>query len=167
MIQRFIVQHKLFDAFASSAVATLRVTSVVDDLGEVSIRACFLRLGGINDTHVHVESEICVPVDLRTGRLYNEGYLADWIAVEEHPDSRTRFSGLSIPAYSECISTVLTLHKRIPFARCIGWDLTIDADGCVQVMEWNAEHNDVKFSEATQGPCFSDLRWERLHSFHD
>jgi hypothetical protein len=29
-------------------------------------------------------------------------------------------------------------------------------------MEWNGEHNDVKSSEATQGPCFSDLNWERL-----
>jgi hypothetical protein len=29
-------------------------------------------------------------------------------------------------------------------------------------MEWNAEHNDIKFSEATQGPCFADLRWDRL-----
>ena len=49
-----------------------------------------------------------------------------------------------------------------PYARCVGWDVTVDADEKVMLMEWNAEHNDVKFSEATQGPCFSDLNWERL-----
>jgi hypothetical protein len=29
-------------------------------------------------------------------------------------------------------------------------------------MEWNGTYNDIKFSEATQGPCFADLGWERL-----
>jgi hypothetical protein len=50
----------------------------------------------------------------------------------------------------------------VPYARCVGWDLTVDSDEQVMVMEWNAEHNDVKFSEATQGPCFADLDWQRL-----
>lgn len=27
-------------------------------------------------------------------------------------------------------------------------------------MEWNASHNDIKFSEATQGRCFADPRWD-------
>jgi hypothetical protein len=68
----------------------------------------------------------------------------------------------SIPAFSKCVVTVLDLHKKIPFARCVGWDVTVDVDENVQVMEWNGGHNDVKFSEATQGPCLSDLKWERL-----
>ena len=104
VIQKFITQHRVFNAFASKPVATLRLT----------------------------------------------------------PDSGVRFSGVKIPAFAQCVATVLDLHQRIPFARCIGWDVTVDADENVQVMEWNGEHNDVKFSEATQGPCFSDLKWERL-----
>ena len=32
----------------------------------------------------------------------------------------------------------------------------------IQLMEWNGTYNDIKFSEATQGPCFADLGWERL-----
>jgi hypothetical protein len=31
----------------------------------------------------------------------------------------------------------------------------------VQVMEWNGFHNDIKFSEATQGPCFADLGFQK------
>jgi hypothetical protein len=88
--------------------------------------------------------------------------MSDWAATEEHPDSRIPFSGVTVPAFRQCVATVLELHKKIPFARCVGWDITVDADDNVQVMEWNGEHNDVKFSEATQGPCFSDLKWERL-----
>jgi hypothetical protein len=162
VIQRFIVQHGLFKNFASKSVATLRLTTVVDDAGTVSVRACYLRLGRAEDTHVQADREICVPVNLPSGELCREGYLSNWGAVEEHPDSRARFSGVKIPAFSKCIDTVLDLHKKIPFARCVGWDVTVDVDENVQVMEWNGEHNDVKFSEATQGPCFSDLKWEQL-----
>ncbi|WP_434115906.1 sugar-transfer associated ATP-grasp domain-containing protein [Paraburkholderia caffeinilytica] len=162
VIQRFITQHRVFNAFASKPVATLRFTTVVDNAGDISIRACFLRLGRAEDTHVQSDRDICVPVDLATGELGREGYMNDWGATEAHPDSGVRFSGVKIPAFAQCIATVLDLHRKIPFARCIGWDVTVDADENVQVMEWNGEHNDVKFSEATQGPCFSDLKWERL-----
>lgn len=50
--------------------------------------------------------------------------------------------------------------------RCIGWDVTLDDQENVRIMdmEWNAGHNDIKFSEATQGPCFSDLHREWLKS---
>jgi hypothetical protein len=162
VFQKFITQHHVFDAFASKPVATLRFTTVVDDAGGISIRACFFRLGRAEDTHVQSDHDICVPVDLTTGELAREGYMSDWGAIEAHPDSGVRFCGVKIPAFAQCAAMVLDLHRKIPFARCIGWDVTVDADEHVQVMEWNGEHNDVKFSEATQGPCFSDLKWERL-----
>jgi hypothetical protein len=162
VIQTFIDQHPIFKAFASKPVATLRFTTVVDDSGRISIRACYLRLGRAADTHVLSDREICVAVKLDTGELCDEGYMNDWSGVQVHPDSGVRFAGLRIPQFEQCKATVLRLHRRIPFARCIGWDLTVDANERVQVMEWNGEHNDVKFSEATQGPCFSDLKWERL-----
>lgn len=162
VMQRFIIQHRSFNEFASKSVATLRFTTVVDDRGGISVRACFLRLGRAEDTHIQTDREICVPVNLSTGELCRVGYLSNWVDIEEHPDSRVRFAGVKIPAFSKCVLTVLELHKKIPFARCVGWDVTVDVDENVQVMEWNGEHNDVKFSEATQGPCFSDLKWERL-----
>ncbi len=162
VMQKFIKQHPVFEAFASKAVATLRFTSVVDDDGKISIRACFLRLGRADDTHVVSAHDVCVPVDLETGVLGQKGYMTDWGATQAHPDSQVQFSGVKMPSFVQCVATVLDLHKKIPFARCIGWDLTVDSDDNVQVMEWNGEHNDVKFSEATQGPCFSDLKWERL-----
>jgi len=162
VIQKFVVQHPVFNAFASRSVATLRFTTVVDDAGHISIRACFLRLGRAEDTHVRTVHEVCVPVNLASGELCREGYLSDWGATQEHPDSKARFAGVVVPAFAQCVATVLGLHKQIPFARCVGWDVTVDADCHVQVLEWNGEHNDVKFSEATQGPCFSDLNWERL-----
>jgi hypothetical protein len=162
VLQRFIHQHEVFGRFQSKAVATVRFTTVVDDAGVVSLRACFVRLGRAADAYIRPDSEICVPVDLKSGVLFGRGYLADFTSVEAHPDSHVSFAGVSLPAYAKCVDKVIELHAKAPYARCVGWDVTVDADENVMIMEWNAEHNDVKFSEATQGPCFSDLKWERL-----
>jgi hypothetical protein len=48
----------------------------------------------------------------------------------------------------------------VPFTSIIGWDVAVDENHNVKVMEWNGDHNDIKFSEATQGACFSDRGWE-------
>jgi hypothetical protein len=57
------------------------------------------------------------------------------------------------------VSKVIELHAKGPYARGGGWDVSVDADEKIMVMEWNAEHNDVNPSEATQGLCFP----ARLH----
>lgn len=162
VFQACIVQHDMLARFAPRSVATLRITTAVNDDGVASVRACYLRLGRDADTHVQSSSHVRVAVDCATGELVEHGYLPDWTIVREHPDSRIRFAGVTIPAFGKSLATVLELHRKVPYARCVGWDVAIGDDESVKLMEWNAEHNDIKFSEATQGPCFADLRWDRL-----
>ena len=103
-----------------------------------------------------------VPVDLQSGALDAQGYLPTWLTIDRHPDTHVAFAKKIIPCFGSCLSTVLELHKLMPYARCIGWDLIVDKQQSIKVMEWNGNHNDIKFSEATQGPCFSDLGWEKI-----
>lgn len=162
VLQEYIHQHSFFQDIIQSSVATLRITSVINDEGVISVRACYLRVGRSSDTHVKSMSHIRVPVSITTGALDTFGYTTDWIPIEKHPDTNYIFKNKQVPNFNKCIETVLDLHKRIPFARTVGWDVIIDINEKVQVMEWNGSHNDIKFSEATQGPCFSDLGWEKL-----
>jgi len=162
LFQGFIEQHGLFAKFAKDSVATIRITTVFQDNGEVSVRACYLRLGDANDTHVQSKSHIRVPIDLETGAFSGVGYTPEWIEIKAHPTSKIEFAGHYIPSFRNCRDTVTELHKKVPYARCIGWDITVDYEDKVKLIEWNAEHNDIKFSEATQGPCFADLGWEQL-----
>jgi hypothetical protein len=50
----------------------------------------------------------------------------------------------------------------VPHLSIIGWDTTIARDGSVKLFEWNGGHCDIKFSEATVGPCLTGLNWESL-----
>lgn len=162
VLQKYIKQHSFFQDIVPNSVATLRITSVIDDNGLVSVRACYLRVGRSADTHVMSSSHIRISVDLSTGLLDKFGYTTGWIQTESHPDTNFVFGNKQIPNFKECIETAINLHKMVPFARAIGWDMIVDVNNDVQVMEWNGNHNDIKFSEATQGPCFSDLGWEKL-----
>ncbi len=162
VFQDYIDQHQFFKEYMPSSVATLRITTIIDECGNASFRACYLRLGRSVDTHVKASSLIRISVNLKTGELDALGYLTTWLTVDKHPDTDIAFAGRRIPNFDNCVSTALELHRLIPYVRCIGWDMVVDKDNDVKVMEWNSGHNDIKFSEATQGPCFSDLGWERL-----
>lgn len=162
VIQRYIDQHPFFQDISPNSVATIRITSVINNHGEVSINACYLRVGRNFDTHVKSSSHIRIPVNLTTGALDEHGYSTKWLQIKEHPDTKFIFHHKKIPHFEKFLSTAIELHKMAPFAICIGWDMIIDTHNDIQIMEWNGAHNDIKFSEATQGPCFSNLGWEKL-----
>jgi len=158
-LQKFIEQHSFFDEYKSQAIANIRITTVITNDGNPSLRASYLRLGRANDTHIQSNSHIRVPIELYSGNLHSEGYLANWKKITNHPDSKIDFTNKTIPYYKNCIHLVLELHKKMPMVRSIGWDVVVDRENHPTIMEWNGYGNDIKFSEATQGPCFKDLNW--------
>jgi len=162
VFQKYINQHDFFKELMPNSVATLRLTSVVEDDGSVSCRAAYLRMGRNEDTHVKSATAVKVPIDLKTGKLYEKGYLTDWRSIDRHPDTNTLFAGKEMPKFHECVSYVIKTHQEVSYCRSIGWDLIVDNNEEIQLMEWNGTCNDIKFSEATQGPCFADLGWEKL-----
>jgi hypothetical protein len=162
VFQEFINQHPFFEELMPTSVATIRITTVLKNDGNASVRACYLRIGRNVDTHVKSSSHIRVPINIDNRELNPMGYLTNWNTTEKHPDTDFIFAKKEIPCLNECFSSALQLHKSLPHVRCIGWDMIINQDNEVKVMEWNGFHNDIKFSEATQGPCFGDLGWEKL-----
>lgn len=161
VFQRIINQHPFFDALFPHPGATIRMTTVIDTFGKAAVRTAYLRLGrtssGIDTSYVKSSSAIRVAIDIKTGELFTTGYLANWKSTEFHPDTGKYFKGLIIPSFKKACLEVQELHENYPFVQCIGWDISINSDCEVEVMEWNAEHNDIKFSEAMHGPCFTDL----------
>lgn len=85
-----------------------------------------------------------------------------WLDCTAHPTSGEPFAGKAIPAFDKCLRTVIAHHRRIPFVGAVGWDVTVDPSEEVFILEWNGYHNGIGFSEATEGPCFTGLDWERF-----
>ena len=162
VIQTRITQHPIFDTFVPRGAVTLRLTTVRELDATFHVRAAYLRIPYGNHKFVRSASSARVAVDLSSGALADSGYLSDWTAVIRHPESDTPFSGLSIPGFSDAVRVCQDLHATVPQVGCIGWDVILDGKSGAWILEWNADHNDVKFSEAVTGPCFRNLNWERL-----
>lgn len=159
VLQSYIMQHAFFTEFHLTSTATIRMTTVIDSNGNPSLRASYLRLGRNNDTHIISDSHIRIPINNSSGKLHEVGYLANWQSIDHHPDSKIFFLNKIIPNFDDCIRLVLHLHEQLVMVRAIGWDLTVNQQGDPVLMEWNGYSNDIKFSEATLGPCFKDLGW--------
>ncbi|PAU74736.1 sugar-transfer associated ATP-grasp domain-containing protein [Halomonas salipaludis] len=162
VFQRPVIQHQIFDALTPNSTATLRLTTAKLPDGSVELRAADLRLGRANDRYVRAVSEIRVPVEMATGVLWSRGFMPDWRQVESHPDTGTSFSNIQIPGFHQAAAMCCRLHQGFPHLGCIGWDIAIDRKEDAKIMEWNARHNSIVFSEATTGPSFKWLGWESL-----
>lgn len=162
VFQSPIKQHAFFAAISAGSTATLRITTARELDGEVAVKAAYLRVGRAADDIVRCRSHVRVAVDIQTGALNDVAYTHDWRRISEHPDSQFHFAGHAIPHFSEAAESCRSLHASCPHMLCIGWDVCIDQDSRTKIMEWNARYNDIKFSEATTGPCFRGLGWEGL-----
>ena len=162
VFQKYIRQHGFFEEILPNIVATLRLTSVINNKGEASCRSAFLRLGRQDSTHCKWATDTKIPVDLKTGKLYEKGYSLEMKSTNCHPDTKVFFKGKIIPKFEECLNYVEKTHKTVSYCRMVGWDLIVNENEEIQLMEWNGYFNDITFAEATQGPCFADMGWEKI-----
>lgn len=159
IFQKIIDQHKFFNDILPVPGATIRIVTALDNHGKASVRSAYLRLARLNDISTHVQSDtnIKVAVDIDNGKLSSTGYLPNWSTVQSHPDTKVAFSELAIPEFLKACTKVESLHNRFPFISMVGWDVSINSNNDVEIMEWNTGTNAIDFHEAMHGPCFKDL----------
>jgi len=166
VFQPHVRQHEELAAFGGAAVATLRLTTVIEPDGRAGLRAAFIRFGRAGEDHVASATHVCASVDLDSGEMPESGLLPSWLPVDRHPDTGVAFAGRKVPGFAACAKLAIELQEKVPFLPCVGWDFAIDRQGVPVLLEWNGGHNGIKFSEATAGPCFAGLGWEALGRAH-
>jgi len=164
VLQTPIIQSKFFDEIIEDNVATLRILTYKDNDNEIKFAASFLRLGRKDEDIVQAKSSVKVPIIDENGTL-NAFANADsnWRRYYEHPDTGYKFEGNKIPYFKNAVNDCVDIHKRIPHVSIIAWDVSITDDGETRIIEWNAKHPGIKFTEASIGPTFKNLGWENLH----
>lgn len=163
VIQESIRQAKWFEEILRDSVATIRITTVKEPNGTFVMRAAYLRVGRSGSDIVQSSNAIRIPIIDRNGALGDFGADPDWRRHYKHPDSGFVFSGKTIPYFDCAVSVCERLHGRLPHCGIIGWDVAITNSGETKIMEWNARHPDITFSEASTGPNFRSLGWEKMH----
>lgn len=162
VVQPEIRQHCFLNNIVSGSVATVRITTVKSSGSLAEKRAAYLRVARSADKLVHSRSALQIPIVDEAGTLGDYAQFPDWSICRAHPDTGFKFGGAVVPEFRQAVSFCTKLHDSIPHITIIGWDIAIGAGGDPVLMEWNADHPGIKFSEAATGPCFLGLGWERL-----
>jgi Sugar-transfer associated ATP-grasp len=164
VIQTAIHQHEYFDQFKIGSVATIRITTVKEPDGVFSMRAANLRFGLDIAEWIESTRRMLIAITNEDGDLDAYGYDSNWKKTLVHPDTHVPFANKRIPHFNLALETCLKLHSQVPHFGVIGWDLTIDKDNKVKLIEWNTAHSGISFNEGTVGPCFLGLNWEKLRN---
>lgn len=161
VIQSPIEQHAFFEEMISGSVATIRITTVKNKAGAIEHRAAYLRLGRKDTSWVQSDNSVRVAIVSGSGELDCFAYTQEWRRWLTHPDTGFSFENKRIPKFNEAIEACIQLHRTVPHFGIIGWDLTVNDNDEIKILEWNSDHCDIKFSEACTGPCFLGLDWEK------
>lgn len=156
LVQRAVVQHPALARLNESSVNTIRLVTLLFQ-GKPYILSSILRVGGPGSAVDNIGSggyQCNIGPD---GKLLKDvftrrnGYVE---YVEENADG-LRFEGYPIPSFDKAQEFVRTQACRAPHLRLIAWDLSIDEDGDVVLIEFNASMPGQ--NQRTCGPTFGEL----------
>lgn len=163
----FVVQEKIeqsaeLAALNETSVNTFRVMSYICQ-GKINVCPLALRLGRNNADKDNIHyGGVCVGVK-PDGTLRKQAFAEYGEAFSAHPDSGVVFEGYKIPCTEKLADTAKRLHARVPYLGIISWDLTLDKNGVVTLIEMNTDGQSAWFPQMVNGqPLFGEDTPEML-----
>lgn len=121
--ERVLVNDEEMAKFHPKSLNTIRVSTVMDNTGEVHILAATLRTGsGDNYVDNGHSGGIYAAIDTEQGVICTDGFNNTGTVFEFHPDSDVRFKGTQIPEWDNLLNLVKEVSRITKKLRYIGWD---------------------------------------------
>lgn len=156
IIQPFINQHDFFEKFNADSINTVRIFTYRSvKSNNVTLLHSLLRVGR-KGSHVDNQASGGFSCGINEkGKLNN-------FAVNKYGE---RFNYLNdidlnqeiiVPFYSEMIQLTTSLAKNNRYARLLGFDVYVDANNAVRLIEINNLNNEINFYQMNNGSLFGD-----------
>jgi hypothetical protein len=158
VVQLPIKQHEWYARFSRDSVATLRITTVKPWGKPAKKMAAFMRFGRDGVDRVTATSRLVVGVTA-SGWLDRYSLDSEWELLMEHPDSKIAWEGNQLPGFEQMVRRCEELHDQEGTMEIIGWDVVLDENNTMQLMEWNTGYPGIVHSEMTTGPNFLETDW--------
>ena len=161
IIQSKLEQHPDLARLNPTSVNTIRVLSYRKE-NEVIILYAVIRIGRLgkvvdNETAGGIKADI----NLQTGRIKGPAFGSPTEKNMPQTDSGVDLDDYLIPSFPQVLDFVRNLHMRLPYARMVGWDISVDTNGNPVMIEWNKS---AELSQVAHGPAFGDYTEEILSS---
>lgn len=150
IIEECIIQHPSM-AFGTKSVNTIKVTTVMNSLGEPRIIKSMLRIG-IGDSVIDnlATGGAIYDIDIEKGIVSSYGYSKYGDKLIFHPGTELVILGFKIPHWERVKECAINAAKMLPQDRIIGWDIAITPDG-VDLIEGNHNPDYLPIEYGTTG----------------
>lgn len=155
VVQEVIEQHPSMGNLNPTSLNTCRVTTMYFD-GKIS-SSTILKVGKLNADKDNWFTSYFIGVS-QEGKVLDYGFDAKLRRVTK-TDNGTKFGGLQLPEYRKMISTVEYFHQLyFPMIGVLGWDVVVDKDNNIRVIEVNVDYPGIAGEQFASGPFFKERR---------
>ena len=156
IIQQVVKQHADLEAVHAGSLNTVRICTIMLDDG-VHVVSSILRMG-VNGSRIDNVSAGGISARIMPdGKLDKYAYTCfTGERFEKHPQGLV-FEGHPVPSFEKVIATVKIAAQRIGNFRLVSWDMAVDENGEVLLVEANMRKGGVDSIQIDNGPMFGDL----------
>lgn len=154
LIQRGVKQHPEISRLNAASVNTIRLYSILEKDGSVTICSVIFRIG-VGDSRVDNYSSGGVSCGVtEEGILRRYAYNKKGEQLESHPLSGVVFEGYQIPCYDRVVALVKKAHPMLPHYRSVAWDVAVDENGTAVLIEANLCRGGIDPPQLNNGPMY-------------
>lgn len=157
VVQKKIRGNVFFQKIHPQSLNTVRTMSAFTGTGHI-ILASALRMGR-GGTKVDNQNAGGLVLAIHPDGLLNRyAYDKNLNRYKRHPDSDFAFAGQYVPGLDDIHKACLEMHKYLPHFGLISWDVTMDEEGTVRIIEFNLDWQGINLFQSALGPLFGTYK---------
>lgn len=132
LVEEVICQHPKMNLLCETSVNTIRVITI-HKKNKTSIVVAYLRIGNGKVVDNFNSGGMVVPVDIKTGMIYDVAVDKEGHTYENHPLTKTPIVNFEIPEWNHVLALVKEASNIVPEIGLVGWDIAISKKGSLIV----------------------------------
>lgn len=160
ILQEVVSQNSHLKLLNASSLNTIRILSYFNE-SEVIILSSLVRIGRLN-MFTDNSSSGGISCNIKdNGKLNKFGFDSSGRKYFKS-DSETILDEFQIPYFENIVDTVRELHKNMPYFRVVSWDMAINSEDDILLLEYNTAFQEINFHQINNGPLFGNFTSEIL-----
>jgi hypothetical protein len=160
LMEELIEQGDYTRDIYGKSINSIRVLTMWDSMSDQPfIAAAVQRIGTDRSFPVDNWSRggLSAKIDLDTGMIGQAVSYPDkgkLVWFQQHPDTKKQIAGVNVPGWEIIKEQILGIAQKFPFLPYVGWDILVDSDGNLKILEGN-HRSDVNLIQV-HGPLLQN-----------
>lgn len=163
VVQEVLKQNTFFSSLNESSINTIRMETLsLND--SFTVLSAFVRIGAKGSFVDNISGREGMVVGVNEQGVLNQYGLTKGYDKVFNASSGISFENLKIANYDQIKAQISAFHQKFPSANIINWDIAIDENGTIIIIEINLDNMNPLYHQVFNGPIFHE-RLDEVLSF--